>query len=147
MVCFVDCDSMKQSVFTICFSSPSLLWILWVVGRQNAKNQMLPQFERENALTLLLFGVPLSFNTNSLAVLEVGVLPRAGHKVGGRESSVRGRGSQLSSAVPRRGPLVYSLLTAAVMTHPQEDGVNTFASPRNHRTGENIVWDTPKGRN
>lgn len=111
------------------------------------QNQMLPQFERENALTLLLFGVPLSFNTNSLAVLEVGVLPRAGHKVGGRESSVRGRGSQLSSAVPHRGPLVYSLLTAAVMTRPQEDGVNMFASPRNHRTGENIVLDTPKGRN
>lgn len=36
---------------------------------------------------------------------------------------------------------------AAAVTHPQGDGVNTFASPRNWRTGENIVWDRPKDRN
>jgi hypothetical protein len=32
----------------------------------------------------------------------------------------------------------------AVETHSQGDGINIFASPRNWRTKENIVWNTLK---
>lgn len=83
MVYFMGYDFTKQSVFTICFSYISLLWLLWVVIRQNEKIRRFISLSGKIHLPCWLFGFPLNLIMNSFAVLEVGVLPRSGHKVSG----------------------------------------------------------------